>query len=305
MAATPPSSFSSLQGLYDLADRDGVDIRQTLLRVLTDLYVQKAAHNEQETAQYVELAQRLAEVVDAATRAAVTARLAAYPAAPSPSFARLAAQLGFRPRLAAPSVSPAASTRPAQNRNDLVELFFAAQAEERRHILGGLNDLHTKDRRQALPRAADICRKLETAALARNKAQFAQVLERELGMPAVLALRAAEDPLGEPILIIARALDMAEAALQRILLLLNPAIGTSVQRVYELSNLYGEISPQAAWRMIEIWNGGAAPAAPKAPHQSVLYDDTQSSARAAATPSRYGSARRSESLISRYKTSGR
>ena len=33
---------SPLDGLVDLACRDGVDIRPTLLRVLTDLYVQKA-----------------------------------------------------------------------------------------------------------------------------------------------------------------------------------------------------------------------------------------------------------------------
>ena len=34
-----------LDGLVDLACRDGVDIRPTLLRVLTDLYVQKPKHS--------------------------------------------------------------------------------------------------------------------------------------------------------------------------------------------------------------------------------------------------------------------
>ena len=34
--------FPKLEGLDSLARRDGVDIQPTLLRVLTDLYVQKA-----------------------------------------------------------------------------------------------------------------------------------------------------------------------------------------------------------------------------------------------------------------------
>ena len=37
--------FPKLEGLDSLARRDGVDIRPTLVRVLTDLYVQKAAHS--------------------------------------------------------------------------------------------------------------------------------------------------------------------------------------------------------------------------------------------------------------------
>ena len=40
--------FPNLDGLLGLADRGDVDIRPTLLRVLTDLYVQKPAHSRQE-----------------------------------------------------------------------------------------------------------------------------------------------------------------------------------------------------------------------------------------------------------------
>ena len=39
--------FPKLEGLDSLARRDGVDIRPTLLRVLTDLYVQKPAHTSE------------------------------------------------------------------------------------------------------------------------------------------------------------------------------------------------------------------------------------------------------------------
>src|SRR5476651_2689756 len=92
-SASPP-----LDSLVDLACRDGVDIRPTLLRVLTDLYVQKPAHSADEEIQYVELALGLIEAVDEPTRAAVVASLSAYPAAPAAILDKLAgteSPLGF------------------------------------------------------------------------------------------------------------------------------------------------------------------------------------------------------------------
>src|ERR1700704_3371160 len=74
--------FPGFDGLMTLSRREGVDIRPTLLRVLTDLYVQASAHSADEERQFVELTSRLIEQVDDATRAAVRARLAVYPATP-------------------------------------------------------------------------------------------------------------------------------------------------------------------------------------------------------------------------------
>ena len=117
------SAYPPLDSLVDLACRDGVDIRPTLLRVLTDLYVQKPVHSAEEETQYVELALGLIDAVDATTLAVVADRLAAYPAAP-------AAILG---RLGIPSARPAAATAhsdrgQASRRNDLLEIFFAANS---------------------------------------------------------------------------------------------------------------------------------------------------------------------------------
>src|ERR1039458_5293991 len=83
------SAYPPLDSLVDLACRDGVDIRPTLLRVLTDLYVQKPAHSAEEETQYVELARGLIDAVDAATLAIVAARLSAYPAAPAAILGRV------------------------------------------------------------------------------------------------------------------------------------------------------------------------------------------------------------------------
>ena len=78
----PPPTFASLEVLLDHGQRDGFDIRPTLLRVLTDFYLQKAAHPLDDERYYTELALRLISSTDVPARAAVAERLAPYPAAP-------------------------------------------------------------------------------------------------------------------------------------------------------------------------------------------------------------------------------
>src|SRR5271156_4801233 len=90
---TTPPLFSGFDGLMILSRREGVDIRPTLLRVLTDLYVQANTHSSDEARQFVELTSRLIDEVDDATRAAVRARLAIYPGTP----AEILRKLGVRP----------------------------------------------------------------------------------------------------------------------------------------------------------------------------------------------------------------
>ena len=69
------------------------------------------------------------------------------------------------------------------------------------------------------------------------------MLERALGISQALAERIARDHSGEPIVVAAKALGMQAAVLQRILLFLNPAIGQSVERVYDLARLFDELMP--------------------------------------------------------------
>src|SRR5882757_4818118 len=90
---TTPSLFPGFDGLMMLSRREGVDIRPTLLRVLTDLYVQANAHSVDEERQFVELTSRLIDQVDDATRAAVRGRLAIYPGTP----AEVLRELGLQP----------------------------------------------------------------------------------------------------------------------------------------------------------------------------------------------------------------
>jgi hypothetical protein len=288
------SAFPALDGLFDLACRDGVDIRPTLLRVLTDLYVQKPFHTADEQAQYVELAGRLIDGVDAATRATVKARLSGYAAAPAAILRRLDAGGTPAPTQAAPP--PRAESR----RPDLAELFFAAVAEERRLILINLDLVAEAPARRPPPATPDTMQRLESAALQRNTSEFVRTLERALGISRALAERIARDHSGEPVVVAAKALGMQAAVLQRILLFLNPVIGQSVQRVYDLADLYDEITVAAAERMLAIWRQEGSRSQPV--HAPAYYDDERRSARAASTPGQHRAARERTPLPPRFRS---
>jgi hypothetical protein len=285
-----------IEGLVDLACRDGVDIRPTLLRVLTDLYVQARSHTPAEEAQYVELALRLIDSVDDPTRRAVAARLAGYPRAPVEIVHRLRGLTGV-----VEATTQSETAKPADD--DLSEAFFKAESYERQLILTNLDAAEPPGPRPVPPMAAETCRQIEAAVLARRPHEVARLFESTLLLPRAVAEKVVADNSGEPIVVAAKALGMAADALQRILLLMNPAIGQSVERVYELAALYDEISVRAANAMIEIWRGRMQRR--RAPHQPMLWDDEQRSARAAATPSRYQSGRRTDPLSTRLRNSGR
>ena len=168
-------SLLGLDNLHPLGLRGEADMRPTLIRVLTDLYVQKLTHTAEEERHYTELALRLLDGVDVATRAIVAGRLARHLSPPLRVMERLARDLpgvaepvrahpllqpGGKP--AAPEVPASAAAEPVapdeqagESRQDdesiprtdwpaviapdvaseLNELFFAADTNERRLIL--------------------------------------------------------------------------------------------------------------------------------------------------------------------------
>lgn len=289
------SAYPTLDGLFDLACRDGVDIRPTLLRVLTDLYVQKRTHSAEEETQYVELALGLLETVDAATRAAVAASLANYPAVPP----------AIRHKLG-DDKSPFGSDNPTATEadtDDLVEEFFAAAAEERRLILATLDAGLPATARRRASTSSEVIRRLETAALQHNAGEFGRILERALGIGRHLAERIARDPSGEPIIVAAKALGMTAAVLQRVLLFLNPDIGQSVERVHDLSRFFDDLAQESADRMLTLWQMIGRPKAPV--HETVHWDDERHGARSRLPPTERRSIRGRDEKPSRFKTGGR
>ena len=291
-----PSAYPPLDSLVDLACRDGVDIRPTLLRVITDLYVQKPAHNAEQETQFVELARGLIDAVDAATLAVVADKLAAYPAAPAAILGRLGISAA---RPVAPAIIPTVA-KPAV-RTDLLEAFFAASTDERRLILSNL-DVEAERAARLTPASSEVIRRLENAALQRNPGEFSRMLERVLGVSRTLAERITRDSSGEPLVVAVRALGMPAAVLHRVLLFLNPAIGQSVERVYDLARLYDELAPSAAEHMLTVWRQTAGQSPPA--HASVHWDDERRDARSLSSPARYHSDRARVPQPSRTKTAG-
>jgi hypothetical protein len=280
------TKIPNLDGLTALASRDGIDIKPTLLRVATDLYVQKPVHSDEEERHYTELAMRLIDQVDAVTRTIVAARLGAYPAAPQAVVEKLAGGRAQRSEAQPePDPKPVQATFPAAKLasvaaatcDELTELFFAADPQERQMILLNLDHAPLLPTAPVTPQAAqDAIRRMEMAALSHNGEGFAYEVERVLRIPRSLARRLVNDSSGEPVLVVAMALGMPAEVLQRILLCLNPAISHSVLRVYELSTLYEEMELQSALQMVAIWQAThqpQQPAARRGRHRPQYYDD--------------------------------
>ena len=261
----------NLNGLVELANRDGVDVRPTLLRVMTDLYIQKPAHTEQEERHFTELALRLIDLVDADTRAIVANKIAGYPTAPAAVRHRLLRELiSVGPPAPVQAEVPAGgSAIPA---DELSETFFAANAEERRLILLNLPYAAIAPADAIAPAIAqETVHRLEAAALGHNSELFAREIERVLGISRAQARRVYEDSSGEPLVVACIALGVPPTVLQRILLSLNSAISQSVQRVYELALLHEEIELGAALRLVAIWRA-SHPAETKPAPQTVTHE---------------------------------
>jgi hypothetical protein len=306
MTAAP--LFPGFDGLMTLSRREGVDIRPTLLRVLTDLYVQARSHSPDEERQFVELTSRLIEQVDDATRAAVRARLAIYPGTPLKTMI----QLGLRPAhpgdrvplaeeipSAAPPIERAArepteaELRLASNLSmqpkdaaEISALFFAAGGSERALILHNLNDTPLKaSPKIPEPRAKRALHILEMAAFASDAENFALELGEALILPARIAAQVTADPGGEPLACAMRVLDTPSPVFQRILLFLNPEFGSSVQKVYRISRLYDRLSERSALVMLAAWRGSSMALA-RAKYRPTLYDDERQRARSAPSEKR-------------------
>jgi hypothetical protein len=368
-------NLAGFEGLIDL-DRRGVDIRPTLLRVLTDQYLHRRIHTLDEERQYTELTLRLLDETDVPARAAVATRLAAHPNAPRAIILRLArdllavaepvlrsspqlapadldaiardrgptyaaiiaertssrptphsashpstpptvarpnemqrqAQRPTPPQRQAPPVSASrtdgctavgaaveANTpnvkpgmkpdlqpdmTPAMDAKELSGLFFAADSLERRLILISLEYLPTAaPNLPMVMQQGDIWR-LESSALQHKTEAVLRELERALGISRRTALRVVEDDSGEPIVAAAKAMELPADVLQRILLFMNPRVGQSVDRVYELAGLYADITVDAARRLIGIWRDADPPDLRTAKH-AALWQDAVEQARTA------------------------
>ncbi len=289
------------KNLLGLADRPGNDIRARLLLALTALYVERATHTEEERRQYAELAQRLIDVVDETTRAAVAGILREHPTAPIEISRRLSPDTAPGANSAtaenahvpaadlAPAPQAAASPYDALDPAEWGEAFFAAPAPERRNLLALIA---TKCEGQKAEPVEDIARpdyeRLDAAALQGRIGEFTREFGRLLDLPGGLSERIINDPTGEPIVVAAIAVHIPIAVLQRLLLLVNPAVGHSVERVFDLTNLAYDLDRAAAIRLLSSWRDKARRDAPASPPAAASAGATERDRPPAGLRARFG-----------------
>jgi hypothetical protein len=305
-----PQPFANLEGLLQLSRSEGVDIRPSLLRVLTDLYVQEAHHSREETRQYVELTLRLIPLVDEPTRTAVARKLRIYPHTPRELLARLGIAPGAtwspasppapapEPDVTAPPASPNGAA-PARNESPsaIGAAFLGAPSAERWQMLERLDE-QEDGKAELLEVRPGTIERLEQAALQREQRLFARELQQSLGLSGRIAWEIVLDELGEPLLVTARVLGMAPEIVLRILMFLNPNVGHSVERVFALIRSYDQVTLTAAMRIMTSWQH-ASRLAPTAHFQPLHAPDGAASLDSARENARRGTQHSGEHTESR------
>ena len=169
--------------------------------------------------------------------------------------------------------------------HELNELFFEANAEERRLILLNLHIIAPVPAgRLQIDRDPSVGERLEAAVLAGKIEIFAHELARALRVPQRQTRRMTHDDLGDPVVVAAKALSMPRQALYRVLMFVNPSVGHSVQRVRALAALHDEMPQPAAEGMVVIWQGLQQREQSRAAHQPVAWDDQKRRSARAAPP---------------------
>jgi Uncharacterised protein conserved in bacteria (DUF2336) len=267
----------------DLPERPS-EMAARLLLALTALYVQRPTHTAEEQQQYSELALRLIDKVEAPTHAAVADLLQRHPDAPAEVSERLGGMqfsrdgdpkpephsapdqrgagnpqlkgnqhLGIGQGASTDAASDApARGQPATRTPEFGEAFFAASAAERRRMMSLIADRYHGP--VAAPKGGERAfASIDAAALHGRIGEFTREFERLIDIPRSLCERILHDPSGEPMVVAAKAAGMPIAIVQRILLLVNPAAGHSVERVYDLTELYHDLDERAARDLLVQW----------------------------------------------------
>ena len=146
----------------------------------------------------------------------------------------------------------------------LADLFWHTTSGNREAIFARLNADADWPSEQlpinaALRRANAESRKivqegLSKIMLARRIDDFRDLFGRAMGITPALSERIIKDEGGEPFAVACRAAGFTHEAYSTLLILYNPVVGRSVQRVFALGSIYEKIPGALAWRLLEAWN---------------------------------------------------
>jgi hypothetical protein len=169
---------------------------------------------------------------------------------------------------AATGLDAPGSDAPALLTAEFGEAFFAAASAERVRMLEEIARAGAVEAAPGNGRRFHV--RIDNAPWHGRTGAFLRDFARLLDSPESLCERILNDPSGEPMVVAARASGMPLAMLQRILLLVSPQAYHSVQRVYELTELYNGLDRGTARALLAAWrttvgDGGVSGDAPDTP----------------------------------------
>jgi hypothetical protein len=186
----------------------------------------------------------------------------------------------------------------------VAERFLDLDRDGRKGALAALSEGQVKPPkltpRQQFDIALNAAQKAgQIPGLARSKrkealiAAFADGLSLDLDLVA----RMVDDPSGEPLVLLVKAIGLSDAEARQVLLLANPAIGVAVQTFFRLVDLHAAMEPTVAEAMVGAWreNGGEAAQKQHVPQ----FSDAEGVRRPAARTRRRQSQREAEFLRKR------
>jgi hypothetical protein len=269
----------------ELAEQPRAEMAARLLLALTALYVQRPTHTAEEQQQYSELALRLIDKVETATHAAVADMLGRHSDAPADVAVRLGSmqssrdgdpaagshstpvegcagdphfsgnqRLGIGQRASAGAASDAPPiAQPASLAPEFGAAFFAAAPAGRRRLLSLIANRYGDDPAVAPEAGERAFASIDAAASHGRIGALIRAFERLIDIPRNLCERILNDLSGEPMVVAAKAAGLPIAILQRILLLVGPAANHSVERVYDLTELYHALDGRTARDLLVQW----------------------------------------------------
>lgn len=136
--------------------------------------------------------------------------------------------------------------------HELGARFLAADTAVRLAILAA-QPSEPKPSEWPIVKSDAALRRLETAALRKRPDDFAREIEQALSVSHDVADHIVKDETGEALVVALKVLEFAPNVVLRILLFLSPHIGESVDRVFELAQLYERVELTAALAIVASW----------------------------------------------------
>jgi hypothetical protein len=192
---------------------------------------------------------------------------------------------------------------PPVDLRDVAERFLDLDVEGRKDVLASLSEgqarppkLTPRQQFDIALNAAQKAGQIPGLARARRKEALIAAFADGLSLDLDLVTKMVDDPSGEPLVLLVKAIGLSDAEARQVLLLANPAIGLAVQTFFRLVDLHAAMEPSVAEAMIATWRDRGEPVQKvHVPHLA----DGDGVRRPAARMRRHGSQRETEFLRKR------